>query len=169
MCSGRQTAFRRKRYLRAFTVLEVVLSILMLMVLVNGVLGYQYYSTRDVRLSEVQTSAARLGMLLLESWKGSGGVSTFDPVTQFGSELTIASIVDGPEVPEDEDAAFVKLGSYGIQMENTYYFVTLSKADATEQQPPILNATIVWRKDYTTGELDGTESAVRFSSFVAVP
>lgn len=169
MCSGRQKAFRRRRYLRAFTVLEVVISILIIMVLVNGVLGYQYFSTRDVRLSEVQASASRLGLLLLESWKGSGGIGTFDPLAEFSSELTMETLAEGPDVPEDEGAVFVKLGSYGVQMENTYFFITLSKAEATEQEPAILSAVIAWKKDYSSGELDGTESAVRFSSFVTLP
>lgn len=169
MRSGRQKPLQRGRSLRAFTVLEVVISILIIMVLVNGVLGYQYFSTRDVRLSEVQASAARLGLLLLESWKGSGGDGGFDSVLQFGTELDIEAVADGPAVPEDPEAAFVKTGSYGVQFETTYFFVTLSKAEATEQKPPILNAVVAWRPDYTPGELNGTESAVRFSSFMFVP
>jgi type II secretory pathway pseudopilin PulG len=169
MGSGRRKSMScGRRFLRAFTLIEVVVSILIIMVLVNGVLGYQYFSTRDVRLSEVQASASRLALLLLESWKGSSGAAGYDPVSQFGSELSIESIAQGPAVPE-EDAGFTKHGSYGVQMEGTYFYVTLSNADAAETLPAILNAAVAWRKDYAAGELAGDESTVRFSCFVIEP
>lgn len=167
MRSGKvKTPRGTKRVYRAFTLVEVVVSILILMILVNGVLGYQYFSTRDVRLSEVQASASRLALLMLESWKGSGGAGTFDPVTQFASELNIAAIEGGPACP---DEAFTELGSYGVQMENTYFFVTLSWADASEEEPRALNAAIVWRNDYAAGTLNGTEHPVRLSCFAVEP
>lgn len=169
MGSGRRKSVScGKRFLRAFTLIEVVVSILIIMVLVNGVLGYQYFSTRDVRLSEVQATASRVALLLLESWKGSHGTAGFNPVSQFDSELSIESIAQGPAVPEDE-AGFTKHGSYGVQMEGTYFYVTLSNADTAETHPAILNAAVAWRKDYAAGELTGDESTVRFSCFVIEP
>ncbi|MHC4525778.1 MAG: type IV pilus modification PilV family protein, partial [Planctomycetota bacterium] len=64
---------------RGFTLVEVMISILIVMILATGAMGYQYASTRDVKVSEVQASAARIGMLLLESWKGQQGDTSFDP------------------------------------------------------------------------------------------
>ncbi|MCE5185506.1 MAG: hypothetical protein LLF76_05215 [Planctomycetaceae bacterium] len=156
------------RLLRAFTLVEVVISILIIMVLVNGVLGYQYFSTHDVRLSEVQASGARLGLLLLESWKAGGGPAGFDPVAQFGDKMKIEAIAGGPAVPDGEDA-FIKQGSYGVRMANTYYFVTLSQAEANEQEPQALSVIVAWKKDYSAGDLTGEEANIPFSAFVSQP
>ena len=152
---------------RGFTLVEVMISILIVMILVTGAMGYQYASTRDVKISEVQASAARIGMLLLESWKGQQGDTSFDPVDTFNSEMTIQTSTIGPDVPDGSTGApLVKLGSYEIILKNVHYYVTLSYDEASTLEPMILNATITWRRDYGQGELQGDELFVRYSTFL---
>jgi type II secretory pathway pseudopilin PulG len=148
--------------LKAFTLVEIVLSILILMVLVNGVLGYQYLSARDVKIAEVHTAAGRLGTLMLQSWKGGGGQAGFDPVAAFGAELDIRTSGHGPSVPE----GFSFHGRYRVRMNDVCFFVTLAKANATEQRPATLHASVAWRKDYGNAALDGTEKPVQLSCYV---
>ena len=149
-----------------FTLVEIVISILIIMVLVSGVMAYQYHSTCDVRLSEIQITAARLSMLLLEGWKGDQAAIDFDPVSAFSSEITITNSAYGPEIPTDKDgASFTLLGYYEIEAENAYYYVTLSWSEASSLEPRILNVTTAWKHDYSQGGLQGDEAIITYSTF----
>lgn len=149
---------------KAFTLVEIVISILILMVLVNGVLGYQYVSARDAKIAEVHTAAGRLATLMLQSWKGDGGTDDFDPVDRFRAEMDIRSSANGPDVPDA--GAFTLHGSYRVRMKDVSFFITLAKATATEQHPTTLHASAAWPKDYSSASLDGTENAVKLSCYV---
>lgn len=150
------------RAVLGFSLVEVMISVLIVMVLVAGVMGYQYRSTHDVKLAEVQAAAARLSMMLLEGWKGVDGISGFDPVSTF-TELQIESALSGPAVPND--AALTVLDYYEIQDEDVCYYVALAWAQADDQRPRLLHVTTAWRRDYTRGSLTGEEAAVRYSAF----
>ena len=161
----------QKHYLNnerhGFTLTEVMISILIVMILATGATGYQYASTRDVKISEVQATAARIGMLLLESWKGQQGDTAFDPEDVFGSEMAIQNSTVGPNVPDGSmGTPMVKLGSYEIILKNVYYYVTLSYDEASSTEPMLLNAAVTWRRDYGEGELEGDELSVRYSTFL---
>jgi prepilin-type N-terminal cleavage/methylation domain-containing protein len=148
-----------------FSLIEVMISILIVTVLVTGVMGYQYRSSHDARLSEIQTGAARLSMALLEGWKGTGGGPTFDPVSTF-SEMEIVGVLAGPPPSDDTGgASLTVLDHYAVRFEGAYYYVTLSRAEAAAQQPRLLNIVTAWRRDYTQGSLTGDESVVRYSAF----
>ncbi len=155
------------RQCRGFTLTEAMLSILIVMVLVTGAMGYQYTSTRDVKISEVQACAARIAMLLLEGWKGQQGDTAFDPVEVFGDEMTIQTSTSGPDVPDNSGGVpLTLLDSYEVVLRDVYYFVTLSYETASAQEPILLNATVAWRGDYTQDELEGDERFVRYSTFL---
>ena len=155
------------RHSRGFTLTEVMISILIIMILVTGAMGYQYNSTRDVKISEIQATAARIAMLQLESWKGQQGDTAFDPVDTFDAEMTIQTSTIGPDVPDNSiGTPLVKLGSYEIILNNIYYYVTLSYDEESTLEPMILNATVAWRDDYAQGELEGDERFVRYSTFL---
>ena len=155
-----------KKHKSGFTLIEIAISVLIIMVLATGAMGYQYYSARDVRFSEVQTTAARIAMLLLEGWKGDEGASDFDPVSVFSSEITIDTATTDPSVPEDGDGmTMTLLDYYEIDVEEVYYYVTLSWGPASSQEPRVLNATVAWRSDYTQGTFQGDEAFVQYSTF----
>jgi prepilin-type N-terminal cleavage/methylation domain-containing protein len=150
-----------------FTLTEVLISIVIVMVLVTGAMGYQYNSTRDVKISEVQATASRIAMLLLEGWKGQQGDTSFDPVVMFGSEMSIQTSTIGPDVPDNSiGIPLTPLDSYEIVFRGVYYFVTLSYDVSSASKPMLLNATVVWRDDYQQGELEGGERFVRYSTFL---
>jgi prepilin-type N-terminal cleavage/methylation domain-containing protein len=150
-----------------FTLTEVMISIVIVMVLVTGAMGYQYNSTRDVKISEVQASAARLAMSLLEGWKGQQGDMAFDPVDFFSNEMAIQTSANGPGAPDNSDGTpLTMLGSYEIVLRGVYYLVTLSYEEPSVSEPKLLNVTVTWRRDYTQGELEGDERFVRYSTFL---
>ena len=152
---------------QGFTLTEVMISILIVMVLATGAMGYQYNSSRDVKISEVQSSAARIAMLLLEGWKGQQGDTAFDPVAAFGDEMTIQTTTLGPDAPDNSfGVPLTPLDSYEVVLRAVYYFVTLSYEEQSASEPMLLNATVAWRSDYTQGELEGDERFVRYSTFL---
>jgi len=88
----------------------------------------------------VNMTAARIGLLLLETWEGSGGRLDYDPVTVFGSELTISEDTSGPDSP----GGFTKLDSYRVLANRADFLITLSYKNGTENEPNALNASIGW-------------------------
>lgn len=149
-----------------FTLIEIMISIVIIMVLVAGVMGYQYHSSYDVKRSEVQAAAVRLSMLLLDGWKGTGGSTDYDPVSAFESQINITDSADGPPIPQDADGTTLNLlDHYWIQINDVHYYVTLSRKDASALEPTILNITTAWRADSASGALTGSEAFVRFSTF----
>lgn len=159
-------ASRRIRMQTAFTLIEVMLSILIVMVLVTGAMGYQYFSARDVKLAEVHTSAARLA-LLLESWKGVQGDAGFDPVSTFAGQLDIQSAQEGPPAATNTGGALLTcLGFYQVQLNGVCYYVTPAWQPPSDLEPMVLNVTIAWRRDYRPGPLTGDEPLVRYSAFL---
>lgn len=155
-----------KKHKSGFTLIEVAISILIIMVLVTGAMAYQYRSTCDVKLSEIQATAGRLSMLLLEGWKGAQGVDDFDPVSAFDSEIIITESASGPDIPVGKSGfTMTLLGYYRIQVEDIYYYVTLSFDEASDLEPKLLNITIAWRRDYSQGLLEGNEAFIRYSTF----
>ena len=155
------------RQRRGFTLTEVMISILIVMVLVTGAMGYQYNSTRDVKISEVQAAASRIAMLLLEGWKGQQGDTAFDSVDVFGDELSIQISASGPDVPDNSGGVpLTLLDTYKIAVGGVHYYATLSYEEASASEPMLLNATVAWRRDYTQDELEGDERFVRYSTFL---
>jgi hypothetical protein len=150
----------------AFTLIEVMLSILIIMVLATGAMGYQYFAVRDVKHSEVQAGAARLGLLVLEKWKGAEGDAAFDPVSEFNAQLEIQAVGTGPAVPDNAiGLPLTPLGFYQVRMEGITYYLTPAWDAASILEPMLLNVTIAWRRDYAPGALAGDEPFVRYSTY----
>ena len=78
-----------KRY-KGLTLVEVMISVLILSVAVIGAAGYRYYAALDARKAAVEITAARIALLLCESWRGVKGAETYDPTAHLGSDLKIA-------------------------------------------------------------------------------
>jgi type II secretory pathway pseudopilin PulG len=125
-----------------FTLVETVISITALLVAVIGVTGSRYFSALETRKGASQITAARIALMLCESWRGLDGDETYDPASHLGSDLHVTE-APGPANPDD----FTLLGSYtvvfddGIGVDN--YMTTLSWKDV---QPGLraLNVVVAW-------------------------
>ena len=83
---------KRLKCAAALTLVEVMVSMVVLATVALGALGYQYYAVRHAEIAQVQTTAIRTAQLLLEDWKSTGGSSEYDPAALglgFPSELQI--------------------------------------------------------------------------------
>lgn len=142
----------RRKSAAAFTLIEVMLTTLILLVAVVGTSGYRYYGALDARRSAMRIAAARIGLLLCENWRGFKGTETYDPTTYFSSELTITAIT----VPDGfVGEGFTTLGGYKVVMDNTNYYAILSWKDV-DTGLRALNVVVAWaqREQGATGIAD---------------
>lgn len=84
--------------LPGITLTEVVVTIVIITVVATGGMSYRYHSAANARKADVQITAARLGWLMLDSWKGQGGYSGFSDY----------DIIEGPDPwdPNDYDPEY---------------------------------------------------------------
>lgn len=83
--------FRIRRKKRtAFTLVECMVVMLILMITISGIMGFRYYSIINAQRAETQLLAARAASVLSEAWKAGKGTDSFDPVQQgFDSHFQI--------------------------------------------------------------------------------
>lgn len=60
----------RIKHSKGFSLIEVMVAILILSIAVIGTSGYRYYTALDARKADMQATAARVALMLCESWGG---------------------------------------------------------------------------------------------------
>lgn len=63
----------------AFTMVEVMVTMVILGIAAVGALSYQYYAAAHVRIAGTQITTTRTAQMLLEDWKSTGGSTDYDP------------------------------------------------------------------------------------------
>lgn len=119
---------KRPKSKDGFTIVEVMITAVILLVAVLGSSGYRYYAALDARRAAQQAEAARIGLILCESWHGVGGVGTYDPVAHLGSSMAI-SLMSGADGSGFKGADFNLLGSYQVSANNMTYGAVMSWKD----------------------------------------
>jgi len=130
---------RTTKVSQGLTLVEVMVSILIMAIVAVGASGYRYYTTIDVIKAEKHITGARIALLLCESWKGIRGSDTYDPLVTFQADLSIAGSAEGPSVP----VGLISLNSYRITSEDTNYYTTLAWKDVSPGFRE-LNVAIQW-------------------------
>jgi prepilin-type N-terminal cleavage/methylation domain-containing protein len=146
---------------RGVTLVEVVIAMVLLAMAVLGAMGFRYYSASDARKADMYNNAARFSSLLLESWKGIGGLERFDPIETFGEEFDIYESEIGPPVP----SGFIGLARYRIDFDRLNYYVTLSYKDATDTEPRTLNVDTSWLLSHQSMNDPSLEAAISIEDF----
>ncbi|MGB7582647.1 MAG: type II secretion system protein [Sedimentisphaerales bacterium] len=150
---------RKNSRLHGFTIVEVMLSMAIVIIVAVGTMYFQYNGASPARQAEAQTAATRLGQLLLEDWKSTGGNSAYDPNT-LGLGFTL-----------------VTQGNYTITIDYQTFYIQLAQqlapvssgsnpdtvAGVTLQQ---LSITVSWRKDYSPGTVSSSDPTLTFTTFV---
>jgi prepilin-type N-terminal cleavage/methylation domain-containing protein len=135
---------KRLKSAGAFTLVEVMAAILILAVAVLGTSGYRYYSALDARKAAMRTTAAGIGLLLCENWRGIQGSETYDPTAYFGSGLAITASPDSSTLESNyKNAGFALLGAYTIVANGNNYDVVLSWRDVNAGLRA-LNVVVAW-------------------------
>jgi len=144
-----------------FTLIEAMVAMVVIIIGVIGAMGFRAYCVMDAKKADVQVNAARIGSMLLESWKGTGGFPTYDPAnpaTQFGTLFSSQyAIAPTTAASAPLPSLLTKLTSCQIKdlSNNVYYYVTLSYQTDTIVIPAgvtvnvlALNASISWNQNY---------------------
>ena len=141
----RQRQQARDSRFRAGTLVELVVALTALVIIVLGHSFTEYRARLDIRRSVRQSTAVTTALLFGESWAGAAGMTTYDPVADLGSALSITADA-GPSAPD----GFTNRGSYCVVIDGVYYYVTLSSQElATTLRA--LNVAIAWSEQ---GEAD---------------
>jgi type II secretory pathway pseudopilin PulG len=144
----------RIRPRRGMSLVGTMVAVVILMIAVIGTSSFRYYSALDARRADAQTSAARVALMLCESWGGINGDLSYDPVAELGTNLAITQSTTGPAKPSD----FTLLGSYTIKLNDIHdvtYYVTLSWKDV-QSGLRALNVIVAWAQRGPGA--DGTEN-----------
>jgi type II secretory pathway pseudopilin PulG len=156
--------FNKAKSNRAFTTLEVMIAVVILIIAILGTSAFRYSAALNARRVDLYTNSARTALLLCEAWSGKGGAATFDPVAVFGADMSISADV-GPDVP----AQFVALGSYKIVLQNDNYYVTLSSKNIAADLRA-LNVIVSWDQTGAgSGEFEDADKSYRLTTYVENP
>ena len=142
-----------------FTIIEVMLAMGIVIIVALGTLTFQYQGVKHSRSAEAQIAAARVGQLLLEDWKSSGGDTDYDPNT-LGLGFT-----------------FVSTYNYRITLDYQTFYVQMARqlATVTSGSNPDtvagvtllqLSITVSWRRDYTPGTISSSDPTLTFTTYV---
>ncbi len=145
---------------KGMTLVEVMLAVAVIIVAALGTLCYEYLCVDHIRFARAQLAATRLGQLLIEDWKSTGGAIDYDP----------ASLGLGFTTPSPEET-----GDYFVTLDNQTFFMQLDQRLAPIANNPDtvagvtinqISVTVRWRKDYTRGAVSGDDPAVTLTTYV---
>ena len=141
-----------------FSLIEVMVSVAIIVVVALGTLCYQYLSVKHSRIALAQNTATRIGQLLLEDWKSTGGDTDYDP-SSLG--LGFAALVPA------------SAGCFLITLDNQTFYIQLVLPPTQIDQDTVanikllrLNVIVKWRKDYTLGAISASDPQVSLTTYV---
>jgi prepilin-type N-terminal cleavage/methylation domain-containing protein len=149
---------QRCKFLEGFTLIEVMVAIIVLVIIALGALNYQYYAALHARAALAQMTATRTAQLLADDWKSAGGSAAYNP-TNLNLGFTDSDL-DGVD--------------YEITVDNLPMFVSLSYNDIEhDDQAQItlrkITVQVNWRNDrrVPTGQAE-EEASMELSTYVRV-
>ena len=110
---------RPKKTRSGLTLIEIMVAILVIVIGVLGAMMYRYHSALNARIADVQVGAGRVGLLILEGWKGAAGNPAYDPQGVGG-----IGVLDSLHIDIDP----ISNGEYPVHLlggTETHYYVKL--------------------------------------------
>jgi hypothetical protein len=157
----------RTRRAAGLVLVEVVIAAAILLIAALGALRCQYYAAGHSRIARAQVAGARVGQLLLEDWKSTGGSTDYDPSDLglgFSSPLAIP---DGFTTAEGLGTV-LNDAVYAITLDDTPMLVMLKYLDVNEDgqaSAALRQLAVVVR--FAGGDLGGGDGAD--GRFAAMP
>jgi Tfp pilus assembly protein PilV len=135
---------------------EVMISVAVTIIIALGTLGYQYYSVRHDRSAQAQFTATRIGQLILEDWKSTGGDPAYDPTS-----LGLGFLSPSPG----------ESGTCVLTLDNQTFYVELIRSDIEQDTVAgitlcQIRVTVRWRKNYGPGALSAADPTVTLTTYV---
>jgi len=136
-----------------FSLLELIISVLVLGVVSVGSLHYHFYATQQIRTTRAEQTAMRTAQLLLEDWKSTGGDKNYNPedlemgFISFEKNLYTVTIDD---LPMTVNLFWSDLGTDSVAS------VTLRR----------IQALVRWRSDYSGGAIQTADPIYVMTTYV---
>jgi len=137
-----------------FTIVEVLVTILVLAIVSLGTTGYHFHAVKRAKVGNVKMAAARLGTLVLESWKSHGGDNTYDPETLGLDIVELRNIHETYLSVVDDMSFYLTLSSEDIDS-NTTTGIILRE----------LSVVVKWRADYQPGVPQSSDPGTTFYTY----
>ncbi|MBP8605563.1 MAG: type II secretion system protein [Phycisphaerae bacterium] len=104
---------------QAFTLIECLIVMLILMISIGGIMGFRYHAVLNAERAETHLLAARTAHVLIEAWKGHKGAADFDPTLPgFDSCFQIQpGSIFGTESAALTGSEYRYLGTYRVDVE----------------------------------------------------
>jgi len=173
-------AFKHSKRNKGISLIEIMVTTLILAVVVIGTSGYRYYASLDARRADVQITAVGVASLLLNSWKAQGGCLGYpvndpnDPqgvnpvykqVVEIAPGLNAYTNAPGLLVPEGfAGVGSSNNGSFRIVINGVNYFTTLSYKDQAGE-PRLLNVQVAWVNDFGTWDWSKSYQTVALTTY----
>jgi hypothetical protein len=138
------------------TLVEVMLAVAVIVVAALGTLCYEYLCVDQVHAARAQLAATRVGQLLLEDWKSSGGSENYNPEDlQMGFTLP-------PELPK---------GTYMTMIDGLPLYISMaSDTVAVDSFAGIelrkISVSVRWRNDSGEGVLSDDDPRIVLTTYV---
>lgn len=157
---------KQRKFPAAFTLIEVLVAMVIVIAFVAGAAQYRYYATLDARKAAMQRTAATIGLLLCENWRGVKGTETYDPKAHLGSDITIIQATAFEEV-ESEENEFILLGRYTVILDDVKYYATLSWKDV-KSELRALNVIVAWAQRYQGSDSESADKLFKLTTYVSM-
>ena len=137
---------RQKNKLRAFTLIECMIVLLILMITFTGIMSFRYYAVLSAQRAETELLAAQTAVVLSEAWRALKGTEDFDP-TQYAFDDSFliqsgsVSAFSGASLP-----GFNYLGNYQVQIEGRRFNASLVYENSSDvSNMRILHVILAWQ------------------------
>lgn len=138
----------------AFTLVEVVVTIVIIMVLATGAMGQQFHASKMARQARAKYVAANVGQLVMENWKAKGGDENFDP-TDLDLGFTKDKTGSVYQITTDDTPLFVKL-SYKDLETDPLTGITLRE----------INVVVQWNFAFTETTPTDSDPSIELTSYI---
>ena len=131
------------RYHQGVSLVDTMVAVVILLIAIIGTSIFRYNAVLDGRKAKAQTAAARIALMLCESWRGINGDVTFDPTELSTSDLTVSQTTQSLSA---EPSDFTLLGRYTVTLNDVHgvtYHTTLSWKDI-QSGLRALNVVVAW-------------------------
>jgi len=159
-CAAQKTSHQMTHRARGFTLIEIGVSLLIVAVTVLAALALKFHAVKQAVRADVYDNSARVGQMVLETWRGSLTLNNFDPINALSDDFTISADAAGPTTP----TGLTTLGTYHIEFSGIHYYLTLAWQDRSLAGPAVLAVGVGWKQNHLAGILENTDPRVWLTS-----
>ena len=131
---------------QAFTLVECLVVMLILMITFSGIMGFRYFSVLSAERAETELLAARAAVVISEAWRAQKGADDFDPTQQgfddyFQIQSGTVAGLEGSLV-----AKSTHLGTYRVDIEGRSFRTDLTYQNSTDvPNARLLHVVLMWQ------------------------